>query len=87
MTVMRMMTLDTATVVTAKGNRYLAVAALLTLGQDKEITAAVRELTSKVTGLMEGTGARKREFERLRNELQKAMESFRDLADKRLGNV
>ncbi len=87
MDVTRMITLDTATVVAAKGNRYLAVAALLTLGQDKEITAAVRALTSKVTGLMEGIGARKREFERLRNELQEAMEDFRDLADKRLGNV
>jgi hypothetical protein len=48
MDVTRMITLDTATVVAAKGNRYLAVAALLTLGQDKEITAAVRALTSKV---------------------------------------
>jgi hypothetical protein len=40
--------LDLATMVTAKANRYMAVAALITLGQDKEIAAAVRELTPKV---------------------------------------
>jgi hypothetical protein len=83
----RTVALDIATVVAAKANRYLAVVALITLGQDKEITAAVRELTPKVTALMEGIGARKREYERLNNELQKAMEDFRDLADKHLGNI
>ena len=41
----RMIALDLATVVAAKVNRYLAVAALLTLGQDKEIANAVRKLT------------------------------------------
>lgn len=83
----RTIALDLATVVATKGNRYLAVAALITLGQDVEITAAVRELTPKVTALMEGIGARKREYERLNDELQKALEDFRDVADKRLGNV
>jgi hypothetical protein len=36
---------------------------------------------------MEGIGTRKREFEHLRSDLQKAMEDFRGLADKRLGNI
>jgi len=45
----RTVALDIATVVAAKANRYLAVVALITLGQDKEITTAVRELTPKVT--------------------------------------
>jgi hypothetical protein len=83
----RTIALDLSTVVAAKANRYLAVAALLTLGQDKEVTAAVRELTPKVTALMEGIGTREREYERLNTEVQKALEDFRDLADKRLGNV
>lgn len=83
----RIVALDLATVVTAKANRYFAVVALITLGQDKEITAAVRELTPKVTALMEGIGARKREYERLNREMQKALEGFRDLADKCLGNA
>ena len=42
--------------VATKANRYLAVAALITLGQDKEITFAVRELTPKVTALMRESG-------------------------------
>ena len=36
---------------------------------------------------MEGIGARKREYERLNDEMQKALKDFRDLADKRLGNA
>jgi hypothetical protein len=83
----RTVALDLTSVVATKGNRYLAVAALITLGQDKEITAGVRELTPKVTALMEGIGAREREYQRLNDELEKALEDFRDLADKRLGNV
>jgi len=83
----RTIALDLSTVVAAKANRYWAVVALITLGQDKEITAAVRELTPKVTALMEGAGARQREYERLNSEMEKALEDFRDLADKRLGNA
>jgi hypothetical protein len=41
----RTIALDLASVVATKGNRYLAVAALITLGQDTEIANAVRELT------------------------------------------
>ena len=83
----RMIALDLATVVAAKVNRYLAVAALLTLGQDKEIAGAVRKLTPKVTGLTEALGDRSGKFERLSSELQEGLEGFRDFADKRLGNV
>jgi hypothetical protein len=83
----RMIALDLATVVAAKVNRYLAVAALLTLGQDKEIAGAVRKLTPKVTGLTEALGDRSGKFERLSSELQEGLEEFRDFADKRLGNV
>jgi hypothetical protein len=83
----RMIAMDTATAVAAKANRYLAVAALMTLGEDKEIADAVRELTPKVTALMEGIAAREREYDRINGELQEALEDFRDLADKQLGNI
>jgi hypothetical protein len=83
----RIIALDLANVVAAKVNRYLAVAALLTLGQDKEIAEAVRKLTPKVTGLVEALGDRSGKFERLSIELQEGLEEFRDFADKRLRNV
>jgi hypothetical protein len=83
----RTIALDLASVVATKGNRYLAVAALITLGQDQEIAAAVRELTPKVTALMDGIGARKREYERLSDGLQRALVEFRGRADKHFGNV
>lgn len=51
----------------------------------REISAAVRGLTPKVTALMEGIGARKREYARLNEELQEALQAFRDLADRHLG--
>ena len=35
----------------------------------------------------EGIGARKREYERLNGGMQKALEDFRDLAERRLGNI
>lgn len=83
----RMIALDLATVVAAKVNRYLAVAALLTLGQDREIADAVRKLTPKVTGLVELLSDWSGKFERLGDELQRALQEFRNFADKRLGNV
>jgi hypothetical protein len=83
----RTIAVDLAAIVATKASRYLAVTALITLGEDREIADAVRKLTPKVIGLMERIAARKRERERLLSDLQKAMEDFRDLADKRLGNV
>lgn len=83
----RIVAIDTANVVTPKLNRYFAVVALLTLGEDKEVANAVRQLTPKVTALVERTGAKKREFERLSTEMQTALEHFRGVADKCLDNV
>ena len=83
----RMVAIDTANVVTPKLNRYFAVVALLTLGEDKQVADAVRQLTPKVTALAEQAGAKKRDFERLSTDMQTALEHFRDVADKRLGNV
>jgi hypothetical protein len=83
----RIVAIDTANVLTPKLNRYFAVVALLTLGEDKQIADAVRQLTPKVTALVERTGSKKHESERLSTEMQNALEHFRDTADKRLGNV
>jgi hypothetical protein len=83
----RMVAIDTANVVAPKLNRYFAVVALLTLGEDKQVADAVRQLTPKVTTLAEQAGTKKRDFERLSTEMQKALEHFRDVADKRLGSV
>jgi hypothetical protein len=83
----RIVVLDIANVMTPKLNRYFAVVALLTLGEDKQIADAVRQLTPKVTALAEAAGAKKRDFEQLSIDMQKALEHFRKLADERLGNV
>ena len=83
----RMIALDAATVLGPKLNRYFAVVALLTLGQDRKVTTAIRELTPNVVALTQSFGARKREIERLESDLQKAMEHFRDVADEHLGNT
>lgn len=90
----RMIALDAATILGPKLNRYLATAALLTLGEDKVIANAVRDLTPTVTALpdsfsgprFETPMAKKRRREGLTADLQKAMEDFRTVADKRLGN-
>lgn len=83
----RMIALDAATVLSPKLNRYFAVVALLTLGEDKVIADGVRELTPKVTAISEKVAARKHNFGQLESDLQKAVEEFRALADKHLGNV
>jgi hypothetical protein len=83
----RMIAMDAATMLGPKLNRYFAVVALLTLGQDQQITVAIRELTPKVLAVTQSFGARKRETERLASELQKAMERFREVADAYFGGA
>jgi hypothetical protein len=82
----RTLAVDFATIVTTRANRYLTASALITLSDNKQIADAVRKLTAKVIEVMDAIGARKAEFERLDGELQKAMEDFRAVADRRLGN-
>jgi hypothetical protein len=85
--VQRMIALDAASVLAPKMNRYFTTATFLTLGDDKEVADAVRDLTPKVTAITEAVAAHKGEFERLTSELQSAMEDFRAIADERLDNV
>jgi hypothetical protein len=79
----RMVTLDMATVLSPKLTRYSAVAALLTLGEDKEIADSVRKLTSKITGVPPFFGTPREEFMRLASEAQQALDEFRAEVDKR----
>lgn len=83
----RMIALDAATILAPKLNRYYAIVALLTLGQDEQIADAVRELTPKIVALSQSFGARQRQVAHLTSELQQATEHFRDIADTRLGNA
>lgn len=83
----RIVAIDIANVLAPKLSRYFAVVALLTLGEDKQLADAVRQLTPKVSALAERAGTKKRDFERLSTEMQKALEHFRDIADRRLRNI
>jgi hypothetical protein len=83
----RMIAMDAASMLGPKLNRYFAVVALLTLGQDQQISVAICELTPKVVAMTQSFGARKRETVRLASELQTAMERFREVADEYLGNA
>jgi hypothetical protein len=81
-----MLALDHAALVAAKANRYLAVAARLTLGREQHVTAAVRVMTPKVTDLLDAYSFRDCEYERRSTDLQNALEDFRQVADKHLRN-
>ena len=83
----RVVALDAATVLASRLNRYFAAVALLTLSGDKQIADAVRALTPKVTALTENIAMKQGRFDRLTKDMQKAMEHFRAVADKRLGNA
>jgi hypothetical protein len=63
--------------------RYAAVAALLTLGEYKEIADSVRKLTSKITGVPPLGDTTREEFMRLGSEAQQALDEFRAEVDKR----
>jgi hypothetical protein len=82
----RLVALDAATVLASRLNRYFAAVALLTLSEDMQIADAVRKLTPKVTALAENVAAKQRKFDRLTKDMQHAMEHFRAVADRRLGN-
>jgi predicted transcriptional regulator len=80
----RMLALDTARILNPELTRYLAAAALLTLGEDKEIADLVRNLTSKLTAVPSIIVFTPREqFERLASEAEQALEEFRTEVNKR----
>jgi hypothetical protein len=63
--------------------RFFAAVAGLTLGPDKQIANAVRELTSAITALPEVITAKRRKYDRARHRAEKALAEFRAVADQR----
>ncbi len=63
--------------------RFYSAVAVLTLGSDKQIANAVRDLTPAVGRLMEVIGAKARTYERARARAEKALGRFRAVADQR----
>ena len=75
--------LDMVTVVLPRTVRFYAAVAVLTLGPDKNIANAVRELTPAVTAVLEVITARPGKYQPVRNRAEKALGEFRAVADQR----
>lgn len=75
--------LDLNTVLLPRTSRFYAAVAVLTLGSDQKIAAAVRELTPAVTGLLDVITAGDRKYAKARRRAGKALGKFRDIADQR----
>lgn len=74
--------LDVATVVGPRTARFYSAVAVLTLGQDKEIADAVRDLADTVGTLLETLGANEKKYARAREQVGDALRALRVVADK-----
>lgn len=81
----RAIALDMATVVIPRTTRFYAAVATLTLGDDQEITAAVRKLSAAVGAFLESIGAKDRKYASARDRVGEALGNFRTVADCRRG--
>jgi hypothetical protein len=72
----RLVALDLATVLLPRTVRFYSAVAVLTLGSDKQIANAVRDLTPTVGRLMEVIAAKARTYERARARAEKALGQF-----------
>ncbi len=79
----RLVALDLATVLLPRTVRFYSAVAVLTLGSDKQIASAVRDLTPAVGRLMEVIAGKARTYERARARAEKALGQFRAVADQR----
>lgn len=79
----RMIALDFAAMVVPKTNRFFAAVTAVTLGPDKELAAAARQLGTAGGELLETSGARKRKQARVRSRFEKELGKFRAAADRR----
>jgi hypothetical protein len=79
----RVVALDLATVVAPRAVKFYAAIAVLTLGPDKEIANAVRELAPAVGGLLEVIAAKEPKYARARARVERALGEFRDIVDQR----
>jgi hypothetical protein len=79
----RTVALDSATMVTPRTARFYAAVATLTLGPDIKIAQAVRQLTPAIGALLEVLGANEKKYARTRTQAEKALGTFRNVADQR----
>jgi hypothetical protein len=75
--------LDVATVVGPRTTRFYAAVAVLTLGEDKKIADAVRDLADTVGVFMEVIAAKEKKYAPARERAGKALATFRTVADQR----
>ena len=79
----RIIALDLTTVLLPRTNRFYAAVAVLTLGPDKAIARATRELAPVVAEFTEMIAAKRRKYSRARSRAEKALAKFRSVADQR----
>jgi hypothetical protein len=79
----RTIALDVATMVGPRTVRFYAAVAVLTLGPDKKIANAVRDLTAAVGALLDVMAAKERKYAPERDRVNKALAGFRAIADQR----
>jgi hypothetical protein len=79
----RMIVLDFASLVVPKTNRFFAAVTTVTLGPDKELAGATRQLSTAGAELLETSGARKRKQDRARSRFERELGKFRAAADRR----
>lgn len=79
----RMVALDYAAMVVPKTNRFFAAVTAVTLGPDKELAGAARQLGTAGGELLETAGARKRKQAAARSQFERDLGKFRSAADRR----
>lgn len=79
----RTIALDLATIVGPRLTRFFAAVAVLTLGEDKKIADAARDLTDEVGKLLDVIAAKEKKYAPARERVGKALEAFRAIADQR----
>jgi hypothetical protein len=79
----RTIALDVATIVGPRTARFYAAVAVLTLGEDKKIAEAVRDLADAVGALLEVIGAKGKKFGPARLRAGDALAAFRAVVDQR----
>ncbi len=75
--------LDLAAIIAPRTARFYAAIAVLTLGPDKKIANAVRNLTPAVSELLEVITAKQKKYDPAHARAEKALATFRAAADQR----
>ena len=79
----RTIALDFAAIVAPRTVRFFAAVSVLTLGPDKGIADAVRDLTPTVGALLDVIAAKKKKYDPVRARVDEALAAFRAVADQR----